>query len=298
MNKEEINKYMRAGKIAAELRKFIKSYVKEEMFLTDIVKIINSKIEEKGAIPAFPPTISINEIAAHYHPSKNEETKIHGLAKIDFGVCVDGYIADTALSIDLTKNNEYKKLIEASELALKNVINLLEKNPTLNEIGEIIQKTIESKGFSPIINLSGHSLEKYNVHAGITIPNYANGNNNRLKPGVYAIEPFATNGEGKIYSAISGNIYQIKELKNPRSQKAREILEYVNNKYKTLPFSSTEIENKFGVMSRLALNELEKQGIIHLHTTLIEKSKGIVSQSEHTVLITDKREIIIITKED
>jgi methionyl aminopeptidase len=298
MNEEEIKKYIQAGKIAADLRKFIKSYIKEGMLLTEIVKKINNIIEEKGAIPAFPPTISIDDIAAHCHPSKDEETKIHGIAKIDFGVCVDGYIADTALSIDLSKDNQHKKLIEASELALENAIKLLKKNPTLNEIGKTIQETIESKGFSPITNLSGHSLEKYNVHAGITIPNYANGNNNRLEPGAYAIEPFATNGEGKIYSSTNGNIYQIKEQKNPRSQKAREILEHIKNKYKTLPFSSNEIQEKFGLMSKLALNELEKQGIIHLHTTLIEKSKGFVSQAEHTILITDKREIIIITKED
>lgn len=298
MDEEEIKKYMQAGKIAADLRKFIKSYVKEGMLLTEIVKIIENKIEEKGAIPAFPPTISINEVAAHYNPSKNDETKTHGIAKLDFGVCVDGYIADTAISIDLTKNNEHKKLIEASELALENAIKLLKKNPTLNDIGKIIQETIKSKGFSPIINLSGHSLDRYNVHAGITIPNYANGNNNHLEPGAYAIEPFATNGEGKIYSGNYGNIYQIKEQKNPRSQKSREILEYIKNKYKTLPFSSNEIQDKFGPMSKLAISELEHQGIIYSHANLIEKSKGFVSQAEHTILITNERKIIIITKED
>ncbi|MEK6884024.1 MAG: type II methionyl aminopeptidase [Nanoarchaeota archaeon] len=245
MDEEKIKKYIQAGKIAANLRKFIKSYIKEGMLLTDIVKKIKDKIEDEGAISAFPPTISINDIAAHYHPLKNEETKIHGLAKIDFGICVDGYIADTALSIDLTENNEHKKLIEASELALENAIKLLKKNPTLNDIGKTIQETIKSKGFSPVINLSGHSLEKYNVHAGITIPNYANGNNNHLEPGAYAIEPFATNGEGKIYSGSSGNIYQIKEQKNPRSQKSREILDYIKNKYKTLPFSARWLAREF-----------------------------------------------------
>lgn len=296
MNEEEIKKYKQTGKIASDIKKFIKSYVKEGMFLTEIVKLIEDKIEKAGAMPAFPPTISINEIAAHYSPSPNEETKTHGIIKVDFGVSIDGYIADTALSIDLTKNNEHKKLIEASELALKNAIKLLDKNPTINEIGKIIQESIKSKGFSPITNLSGHSLERYKVHAGITIPNYANGNEAHLKPGAYAIEPFATYGEGKIYSGNSGNIYQLKNIKNPRSQKAREILEYIKNKYKTLPFSFTNIHNKFGPMSRVALNELEKQDIIHLHTALIEKSKGFVSQSEHTILITDKREIIITTE--
>ena len=298
MNKEEIEKYVQAGKIAGELKKFIRSYVKPGMPVLEIAKTIQDKIESQNAICAFPPTLSIDDVAAHYSPPPKDDTKASGIIKVDFGVCIDGYIADTAITLDLTEDNKHKKLIEASELALENAISLLKEKPTINEIGKKVQETIESKGFSPVVNLSGHSLGKWNVHAGTTIPNYANGNNNHLEPGAYAIEPFATTGEGKIQAGASGNIYELTNPKNPRSPTARKILEFIQEKYKTLPFSLTEIQNKFGPMSRLALSELEKQDIIHLHTQLVEKANGFVAQSEHTVLITDDGQVIVTTKED
>lgn len=301
MNQEELEKYKQAGKIAQEIRKFAKSYIKPGLPLIEIAKTIHDKIEELGAISAFPVNLSIDDLAAHFHPAPDDKTIASGLLKVDFGVSLDGYIADTALTLDLTPDNKYKKLIEASEQALESAIKLLPKNPTIHEIGKTIQETIKLKGFFPITNLSGHSIKQYNVHAGITIPNYGNNNNNKLEPGAYAIEPFATTGEGKIYEGKSGNIYSIINEKMPRSQKAREIFSFVMKKYKTLPFSLREVQEKFGPMARLALKELENQGIIKSYGQLIEKSHSPVTQSEHTVIITEnngKREIFVTTRED
>ncbi len=300
MEKEELAKYIEAGKIAVKIKKFVKEYIKPGMKLIDISRTIHKEIENLGAIPAFPVNLSINDIAAHYHPVLDDNIKADGLLKVDFGISIDGCIADTAISLDLTPDNKYKKLIESSELALNKAIEILKKNPSIHEIGLIIQKTIESKGFSPITNLSGHSIDKYEIHAGLTIPNYGNNNSNKLKAGVYAIEPFSTSGEGRIYEGISGNIYSITTQKKPRSEKAREIFDYVFKKYKTLPFSLREIQEKFGLMSRLALKELENQGIIKNYNQLIEKSHKPVAQSEHTIIIIEKenkREVIVTTME-
>ena len=186
MEKEELAKYIEAGKIAVKIKKFIKGYIKPNMKLIDIAITIHKEIE-KYALPAFPVNLSIDGIAAHFHPVLEDNTKADGLLKVDFGISVDGYIADTAISLDLTPDNKHKKLIESSELALNKAIEILKENPSIHEIGSTIQKTIESKGFSPITNLSGHSIEKYEVHAGLTIPNYGNNNSNKLKAGVYAI---------------------------------------------------------------------------------------------------------------
>ena len=168
----------------------------------------------------------------------------------------------------------------------------MERNQILGNIGSVIQETIESKGFSPIVNLSGHSLNQYNLHAGITIPNYDNGNNKELEPGAYAIEPFATTGVGKIYEGHSSNIYSLINLKNTRNPTARKILDYISEKYRTLPFSLRVIQKKFGPMSRLALRQLEQEGIIHNFPQLVEKSHSPVSQAEHTIILTkDKVEV-------
>ena len=301
MDKGEIEKYKQAGKIAVKIKKFVKEYIKPGMKLADISKTIHKEIENLGAIPAFPVNLSIDDVAAHFHPLLEDKTYACGLLKVDFGISLDGYIADTALSLDLTPDNRYKKLIESSEKALNEAIKILKNNPTIHEIGEKIRNTITSNGFFPIVNLSGHSIDKYVVHAGITIPNYGNNNNNKLKTGVYAIEPFATTGEGKIYEGPPGNIYAIINIRKPRSSIARKIFDYIFNKYKTLPFSLREIQEKFGAMSRIAIRELENQDIIKSYNQLIEKSHNPISQAEHTVIIVednDKREVIVTTREE
>lgn len=299
MNKRELDSYKKAGEIAVKVRKYVKELIKPGMPLVEIAKNIHDEIEKLGGKCAFPVNLSIDDIAAHNHPLLNDETKAEGLLKVDMGIHVNGFIADTALTLDLTPDNKYKELIEASEQALSKALNLLEKNPdtSLNSIGKIIQETIEGKGFSPIINLSGHSLDEYDIHAGITIPNYANGNENNLPDGAYAIEPFATTGEGKIYEGPPGNIYAVVEMKNTRSPKAKEILEYVWKKYKTLPFSLREIQEKFGNFARLSLRELENTGIVRYYSQLVEKGHGAVSQAEHSFIKKDGK-IIVFTRED
>ncbi len=146
---EEINNYKKAGDIAIKVRDFAKSIIKKDVLLLDIAKKIEDKIVELGGEVAFPVNLSINDIAAHYHPTLEDDTKVEGLLKVDLGIHINGFIADSAFSIDLTENNDYKDLIKASEDALSNALDLLAKNPdsTLNKIGETIQLSIQKKGF-------------------------------------------------------------------------------------------------------------------------------------------------------
>jgi methionyl aminopeptidase len=293
---EGFEDYKKAGEISIKVKEFAKNLIKRDMLLVEIAQKIEDEIKKQGGEIAFPVNLSINEIAAHYHPTLEDETRANGLLKIDIGIHVNGFIADSAFSIDLTENKQYSELIKASEHALENALKILDKDPTLNEIGETIQKSISSHGFSPIINLSGHSLDKYTIHAGITIPNNANNNQNKLDFGAYAIEPFATTGQGKVVDGPSSNIFRIINLKTPRSPTARKILEYIWQKNQTLPFSLRELQEKFGNISRLAIKELEQNNIIHNYPQLLEASHHPVSQAEHTFIKTPNKGIIITTK--
>ncbi len=290
--------YKKAGEISVKVTDYAKNLIKPGMLLLDIARKIENEIIKLGGGVAFPVNLSIDDIAAHYHPTIEDETRASGLLKVDLGVHVNGFIADTSFSLDLTEDKKYKKLIEASQEAVDSALKILEKNPecTLDEIGKTIQETIEKKGFSPIVNLSGHSLEAYTIHAGITIPNYSNHNNNRLESGAYAIEPFATTGEGKVVDGPSSNIFAIENFKNPRGPTARKILEYVSEKYKTLPFSLREMQEKFGPMARLAMKELEQSGIVHNFPQLVEISHKPVSQAEHSFVKTPDGRIIVTTR--
>ncbi|GAF77446.1 unnamed protein product, partial [marine sediment metagenome] len=258
MNKQELENYKKAGKIAQEITAYAKSLIKPDMPLLEIAQKIHAEIEKLGAKSAFPVNLSIDDIAAHYHPTLDDKTKATGLLKIDIGIHINGFIADTAFTIDLTPDNKHKELIQASEKALDNALKLLEKNSesTLNEIGQEIQETIEKQGFSPIINLSGHGLSQYEIHSPPTIPNYANNNDNKLEDGAYAIEPFATTGQGKIYEGPGSNIFSLVNAKNTRNPTARKILNHITKEYKTLPFSLREMQEKFGAMARLAIRQM------------------------------------------
>ena len=292
----EIDSYIKAGEIMKKIKVYAKDLIKPGIFLLEIAQKIENEIRANGAEPAFPVNLSINELAAHYHPTLEDKSIAEGLLKVDIGIHINGFIADSAFSMDLTPDKKFTELIKASEAALDAALATLEKDPSLNDIGGAIQRTIEEKGFSAIVNLSGHGLEQYNIHAGITIPNYANGSHHKLDPGAYAIEPFATTGTGKIYEGPSSNIFAIVNYKNPRGPTARKILEYVGKKYRTLPFSLREIQEKFGPMSRLAMRELEQMGIVHNFPQLIEVSKSPVSQAEHSFVKLPDGKIIVTTR--
>ncbi len=289
MNKEKI---LKAGKIAQEIKKYAQEIIKKDVPLLEIAEKLEGKIEELGGKPAFPLNLSINEIAAHYTPSHDDETKAHGLLKVDIGVHVDGWIADTAISFDLENDEKNKKLIKAAEEALKNAVNIAKLNLPLNEIGKVIQETIESHGFSPIINLSGHSLEQYELHSGITIPNIDDKRKILLEKGLYAIEPFATTGGGKVYDGPPSGIYQLISEKNVRSPIAREVLDFIKNEYKTLPFCSRWLVKKFGTKALLGLKQLKDNGNLHHFARLVESSKSKVAQAENTILVEEKETIV------
>ncbi len=287
-------KIIQAGKIVSDVKKYIKPQIKKDMPLIEIAEKIESKIKELGGKPAFPVNLSINEIAAHYTPNHNDETLAHGLLKIDFGAHIDGWTADNAFSIDLENSDENKKLISASRKALEKALEIFEKNIEFKEIGKIIESNISSSGFSPIVNLSGHSMEQWELHSGITVPNIDNRNSKKIEKGLYAIEPFATSGKGKIKEGKPSGIYQLIDEKNPRSSLSREILAFIMEEYQTLPFCSRWIVKEFGTKALFALRELEANKNLHHFPQLIEISGAKVSQSEETIFLDDRK--IITTK--
>ena len=285
----------KAGKIAAEALKFGKTLIKIDVPLLEVADKVESKIIELGGKPAFPVNLSINHIAAHYVPFPKDETKfLEGdLVKIDVGAHINGAIGDTAATISLGGNEE---LVMASEEALKAAIEIFKPGTKLGEIGKVIQEKIKEFGFVPVVNLSGHGLDRYDLHAGTIIPNYANNMTEELQDGqIFAIEPFATNGEGKIIEGKPSGIYRLEQVKPVRDMNSRKVLKFIEEEYKTLPFAKRWLVKKFPTAG-FALRILENEKILHHYTQLPEKSKGLVSQAEHTLRVGEKP--VILTKAD
>ena len=300
MNQQEKSKVLKAGEIASQVKIYARTIIKKGVPLLEIAEKIEAKIIELGGKPAFPVNLSIDNIAAHYTPGHDDKTLAHGLIKVDLGVHIDGWIADTAFSLDLENSEENKELILASEEALEKALNLVKSKITetkLSEVGKVIQETIESKGFSPVMNLSGHSIEKYDLHSGDTVPNIDNKTLSMFKEGIYAIEPFATNGNGKVHDGKPSGIYHVINEINVRSPIAREVLHFVQKEYDGLPFCSRWIVKKMGTKALFGLRELESNGILHHFSHLVESSNAgsvKVSQAEQTILI-EKGKVTVTT---
>lgn len=291
---ERYQDWIKAGEIAAQTLKFGKNLIKKEMSVLEICNKCDEKIIELGGVPAFPSQISCNDIAAHFCPTKESDFCLKDeVISLDVGACFKGAIGDNALSVDLS--GKYSELIKASREALNNATKVLQIGTTLSEIGKEIQETINSFGFSPVRNLSGHGLDTYSIHTHPSIPNYNTHDNTELQKGMkIAIEPFATNGKGEIYQSANPTIFMLSHKKSVRSIFARQILKEIEN-YKGLPFTTRNLIEKFGsVKTNFALKELIQQGIISDYPPLIEVEHGMVSQAEHSFIIDDK--IIKTTK--
>lgn len=269
----ETEKTIEAGRIASEVAKYAKDIIKPGMPLLEIAEKIEAKIKELGGEPAFPVNLSINEIAAHYTPSNDDIITAAGLLKVDLGVHVDGWIADTAFSLDMEGNIENKALIETAEKCLSNALKIAKKDVLVGEIGKEIYRTAISSNMMPIINLSGHEIDRYDLHAGITIPNKDEKKATKLGNGIYAIEPFVTFGDGRVHDGKPSEIYLLLNSKNVRSPIAREILTHVIDEYGSLPFCSRWLVKEFGEKAKVGLRELTAQGNLHRYAELVEDSK-------------------------
>ena len=287
-------KLVEAGKIAKQVREYALSIAKKDMLLIELAEKIESKVYELGAKPAFPVNLSIDEIAAHDTPAHNDERKTHGLLKIDIGVHIDGFVADTAISVDLENSEINKKLIDTAKKCLESAKKTVSSKISLGELGKNIEQSAKEADLLTIRNLTGHLIEEYDLHAGVSIPNYDTKQEQEIGEGVYAIEPFVTNGQGLVKDSKPSGIYVVQKPGNIRDNFAREVLSYILDEYVSLPFCSRWIVKKFGTRALIALKQIENAGILHQYAQLTEAGKGLVAQAEHTFIIKDN-EVIITT---
>ena len=289
-----MNDVKKAGKIAAEVLDYGCSLVKPGVNALEVLDKIELEIAKKNAKPAFPAQISINNVAAHCIPEDKVVFRKEDVVKLDVVVHINGHIGDNARTIAFTDEN--KKLVEASEKALEEALKIIKPGARLCEVGGLIENIIKSYGFNSVRNLSGHLLGEYEQHAGLTIPNFDNNDNRKLEKGmVIAVEPFATTGVGLIEERTDSGIYVLSRMKNIRDNNSREVLKFIFEEYKTLPFAKRWLPKKFPEFKvNFALRLLKREGIIQEYQQLWEKSNGLVSQAEHTVIVDEP--CIITTK--
>jgi len=284
--------YLQAGKIAAQVREGArrKYYVGSTLF--EICESVEAQIRSMNGQPAFPVNTSLNEIAAHYTAEPNDATVVKegDVLKIDIGVHVDGYIADTAVTV--CYDAKYESLVKAAETALGEAVRMARVNTKASDIGRVIEGTIVKFGFRPIQNLSGHSLKQYTIHAGKSIPNiWTIGSSFTLLANeAYAIEPFVTtkDGQGVVHEGKTRNIFGITSRKPIKDKEADNLLELMWTRFRTLPFALRWLTDKYEEKDlRRLVDILAKKRNVHAYPILVEGRGKIVAQAEHTLIPTD-----------
>lgn len=289
LSEYEFKKYQLAGRIAKEIREDVKSTVKEGMPIIDICERVEALTREKGGKSAFPCNVSINEIAAHYTSPPKDKTLVpeKSIVKVDIGVHVDGYIADTAVSVCF--DPEYDSMIKVAEEALYKAVEIIRPGLSITRFGSTIQKIIKTRGFKPVSNLTGHLIRRYIIHAGKSLPNVFNLSRSRIKEGeIYGVEPFVTlrKAIGRIENSKEAYIFRYSKNKSLKNSYTKEILSYIRKNFQTLPFTERWL-GEFAISSKYqsSFNELLSSKAILRYPVFVESSRNLVAQAEYTVLV-------------
>ncbi|MEM4368694.1 MAG: type II methionyl aminopeptidase [Candidatus Aenigmatarchaeota archaeon] len=289
MDKAIEEKYIKAGEIAKKAKELARQELKAGVKLIDFAEKIEDFIKKEAGL-AFPLNISINDFAAHCTPDINDDSifKEGDLVKIDLGVQVDGYIADTAFSVKLGEENNV--LIKASEEALQEFIDNIAPGKTIDEMTKIVEEVVQSYGVKTVKNLAGHSLDQYVQHAGLSIPNMHINSKHQFKEGdVIAMEIFTTNGEGFVIESSPTVIYMFVRPNALRLNESKIILNKIVDQYKTLPFAKRWLKDLASpIKLHMALREMIERGVLHEYPPLREKGRGLVAQTEETIIVKDK----------
>ena len=290
-DKEALEKFRSSGKILRETREEMRKFVREDMPILQVCEKAENLIREKGGKPAFPCNVSINEVAAHYTSPPNAENRIpeNSVVKVDIGVHVDGYVTDTACTVCF--NPEYRSMQVAAEHALAAAIDSVHGDMATSKIGAIIEKNIKNRGFKPISNLTGHSVGRYLIHAGTSIPNVTQISFGKLKAGeIYAIEPFVTvpDAAGRVENSPEVTIFRLVKAKSVKNPYAKQLLKYIEANFVTLPFAERWLKDAVPEdKHREAFKELRKSKAIMGYPVFVEVSRKPVTQAEHTMLVTE-----------
>jgi methionyl aminopeptidase len=286
-DKDALDSFRRAGRIAAECRQWAVASIKPGVEIRHVLEAIEDRIRERGAQPGFPAQSSRNSIAAHYCTHLDDSTRYEegDCVKVDIGVHIDGYVADTAATVDLSSDHRWRKLIQASSDALTAAIATVADGVPVGEIGAAIERTIVAAGYQPVRNLTGHGLGRWKVHTPPQIPNQREESGGRLRSGmVFAIEPFACTGRGFITERGKAEVFMM--VRPPMRAKGldRDVLRDIES-WRGLPIARRYFRHRDPEIVDDTLTKLARQGSLMRYPPLVEADGVMVAQTEHSLYL-------------
>lgn len=198
----------------------------------------------------------------------------------------------------LTWDHTYDKLLEGVQAATNAGVREAGIDVRLCDIAEVIQETMESYEVEvggkilpvkPIGNLSGHSINRYQIHGGKSVQLIKNNDQTKMEEGEhFAIETFGSTGRGHVIEEGECSHYA-KVVDAPhvplRLTSAKSLLKTINREFGTLPFCRRYLDRAGETKYLLALNNLVGQGILQDYPPLCEAKGVMTAQFEHTLIL-------------
>jgi len=281
----ELETLREVGRIAAKARNWAAETIRPGYLLRDLQEGMEMIIRDAGAFPPFPAQTSRNSVGAHYcsSPSDKSEFEENDLVKIDVGAHIDGLIVDTGVSADLSEDERWKEMIGAASDALDAAICMCSPNVDVEDIGQRVEEVINAAGFRPILNLTGHGLGRYTLHDKPQIPNAPIGLKGHLEAGsIFAIEPFATSGEGYVKDEGRPEVFMLERSPKPSNKIDSETLEAIES-WRGLPIARRYFSDLPKKPFERTLKELIKQRVLREYQPLVEVSGAHIGWKEHSI---------------
>lgn len=317
---DKIECCQQAANIHIDIRKELKEFIKPGVKLVDICSLIENKIKKDTSKfgnqinngIAFPTGISINEVAAHWTPSLND-TKIlkeTDICKIDYGVHINGWIIDSAFTVNYQE--KYNPLLDASKDAVNQVIKNMGCDMLISELSEIAEETVKSyeieidgvmKPILPINNLTGHSIDRWNIHSGKFIPSVKHNSNIRIEGDeFFAVEVFTSTGNGTTTMQLPSNHFMLnqnyKKYNRFKFKRTNKLLNLIEKNFKTLAFCPRFIEKIDKTNYNMCFDELINTRTINSYPPLVDIPNCMTAQFEHTIYISEDKKLILSKGED
>jgi methionyl aminopeptidase len=202
---QEIEKMRRAGRVVREVLELVRSLVKPGATTLDLEKAAEARLTELGVKAAFKgyhgfPCVlctSVNSEVVHGIPSSKRVLKQGDIVSVDFGVVVDGYYGDAAITVPVGEiGADAARLLAVTEKSLHAGIAAVRPGATLGDVGAAVQGVVEAEGFSVVRDFVGHGIGVH-MHEDPQVPNFGQaGRGMKLRKGmVIAIEPMVNAGK-------------------------------------------------------------------------------------------------------
>lgn len=210
--RREIERMREAARHVAEILLELRERAKPGVTTAELNEAAERSIARRGVVssfkgygphglPKYPASvcISVNDEIVHGIPGPRE-LRDGDILSLDFGVSVDGWHGDSAVTVPIGEVPEgVRRLLETTRASLYCGLEQVRPGNRISDIGHAVQKRAEGAGYSVVRQFVGHGIGR-NLHEPPQIPNFGSpGRGVRMRPGmVFAVEPMVCEGSAEV----------------------------------------------------------------------------------------------------